>query len=297
MARWRWCLAVLLIAVWAIPAPAQNSDTAAPPTKTEKKSIKKPKTPAKSEPAPPATPVKKEAPPPAEKKASGDFEPVSGDYLVIKEGAVLRDAPRPNAGKIGTVDVGARIEATGRARNGEWVAVRHNGKDGFLPGNLTVRLIDGRLERDLTGRAHPSNGPDCSYTIRFDGRSRVEGEIMDTADYWVSFKCQYRGRPLNFTAFMFLTEAPYDLSPKEVHQLSVEVNDAGAEYDEALAATVMYHRTKGELTFDGATPRTFAAPGGAPKRSVKEFADVLRGAVEMAVAAWNQEAWKELAKH
>jgi hypothetical protein len=118
---------------------------------------------------------------------------------------------------------------------------------------------------------------------------------MVTADYWVDFSCRRGGRRFAFKAFMFVTEVPLDPSRGDAHQVSVEVGDVGGEYEEALAAVMLFRPSRRELVLDRVQPDAFAAAEPIKERRAEDVREALVAAVEMALAAWNAKAWDALA--
>lgn len=222
-------------------------------------------------------------------------EPLSGLYIVAKDVAAQR-GPDAGAGKSLSLEKGDRVEAVGRAK-GTWLAVQSEGKDaGFVPVGVLLPLIDGAVPGKLAGKAEGEGGRQCDYIIHFEGKSEVEGESFETADYEVRFKCISKGKPLDFRAYMFITEAPQHPSPKPVYQVSVDVLEVGGEYEEVLSVILEYRPVDGVIAFDTVTLPDFAHKPKVTEYPAKTIAEALAGAVQTAVHTWNDKAWVKIAE-
>ena len=131
------------------------------------------------------------------------IKPGTGIYLVTKD-VNVRAKPMTGSKRVGGFKRGERIKVVGRAP-GAWVAVRKSGKDfGFVYEPILLPLIDGTLDKDLTGRIEAKGSPVCDYRVRFEGKSVAEGQLFKFADYEVAWKC------ITKTCLLYTSPSPRD---------------------------------------------------------------------------------------
>lgn len=222
--------------------------------------------------------------------------PLEGEYVVMKD-VNVRAKPKTKSKKIGSLKAGRRVQVVAKAP-GAWMAVRDGTKDlGFVYAPMLMPLIDGTLAEDLTGKASVKGGAECDYRIRFDGKSPVEGQLFEIADYDVMWKCKVGKRQIRFRTPMFITEAPYQLGSQRVFQINVDVLDLYGGYEDILSTIVLYEKDKDRVIFDGVSIKKY---GQTPKEKTLKAGNVseaLTGAVRIALSAWNKSAWKDLIKN
>ena len=220
-----------------------------------------------------------------------DLKPYTGQYLAMKD-ANVRAKPETKGKKIGSVKKGTRIEAVGRAK-GAWLAVRKDGRNlGFVYELILVPLVDGALENDIQGKAKAAGGRSCQYTVHFEGKSPVEGESFEISDYTVTFRCQNKGKKFEFPAYMFITEAPYQLSQKPVFQITIDLREVGDSFEESFSTNMMYRRKGGKVVFDGVNQDKFKAKIKNLQEDADDIEEALSAAVEIAVQVWNAKVWR-----
>jgi len=219
--------------------------------------------------------------------------PISGTYVVLKD-VNVRAKPNTASKRIGSLKKAERVQAAGQPKDAAWLAVRKDGKDlGFVFAPVFMRLIDGTLKAPVSGAAD-GPGASCRYTIRFDGKGRVEGEIFETSDYDVEFTCGGADDATHFSAFMFITEAPLRLSKKSIFQVSVDIHELRDCCDNTPSTTLLFNLKSGKIVLDAVIPKEFSRTPKAKDRSAKDVPAALRGAVELALASWNAAMWKAL---
>jgi hypothetical protein len=222
---------------------------------------------------------------------SFDLKPYSGLYLAMKD-ANVRAKPDTKGRKIGSVKKGTRIEAVGRAE-GAWLAVQKDGRNlGFVYELILVPLIDGTLEKDIRGKAKATGGRTCQYTVHFEGKSPVESEPFEISDYTVTFRCQNKGKKFEFPAYMFITEAPYQLSQKPVFQITIDLREVGDSFEESFSTNMMYRRKDGIVVFDSVNQAEFKAKTKNLQEDADDVEEALSAAVEIAARAWNAKVWR-----
>lgn len=220
--------------------------------------------------------------------------PEAGFFLVTKD-INVHIKPITASKSVGLLKKGTRVEAVGRPEDAAWLGVKQNGRElGYVYAPVLLPLIDGSQIPDIKGAAEAGNGTACDYAIRFDKRNAVEGEPSGTYDYDVSYKCAAKGVKFEFPAFMFITEAAFDLTQNQIYQINVDVLEVGDSFEEALSATFMYHKKADKIVFDGISQGDF---GKKPKVTEMPAADVesaLSAAARITLDTWNDKAWKEL---
>jgi hypothetical protein len=226
------------------------------------------------------------------------IEPLVGTYIVLRD-VRIRALPKTKSKKVGLFKAGKRIHVVGRAAFA-WVAVRENGEDvGFVYDQVLLPLIDGTLDKDLTGKASGGvkGGAECGYTISFEGKSAVEGQVFEIADYDVLWDCRSGSRKVKFRTPMFITEAPYQMGSKRIFQINIDILDMDSGYEDIFSTTILFNMDKDRIVFDGVSIEKY---GMIPKTKVAKattVAEALTATVEMAIQAWNKAAWSDLIKN
>ena len=222
-------------------------------------------------------------------------EPYKGTYIVLKD-VSIRALPKTKSKRKGSYKAGRRIQVVGFAP-GAWVAVREKGRDvGFVYENVLLPLIDGTLARDLIGKASAKGKPatECRYIISFEGKSAVEGQVFEIADYDIVWDCNREKRKIKFRTPMFITEAPYPLSQKRVFQITVDVVDLDGGYDEIFSTFILFNMEKGLVLYDGVSNEKYGRVPATKKFPAKTVSQALKGAAQIALQVWNKAAWKDL---
>ncbi len=224
-----------------------------------------------------------------------NIEPAKSLYLVLKD-ANVRAKPETKSEKIDTVRQGSHVRGAGVAKGGAgWVAVVKDEKPfGFVYATALSSIIDGELKKELTGSVRMENGIRCDYIIRYRGRSEVEGEPIEIADYDLISTCRKKGRRFRFFAPMFMTEGAYDMSDKQVYQINIDIVEIRADPDTVFSTVTFYHAKKRKVIFDSVTIKSYA--GKKPLRSLAAATvpDALKAAAEIAFKSWNKKVWKTL---
>lgn len=223
--------------------------------------------------------------------------PASGFY-VAASAVNLRTKPSTQASKRGGLKRGMRVEAFGAAENGSWLAVRQDDRElGFVFAEMLLPLIDGTLNAPIKGKTDSGNGKDCEYAIRFSGKNSVEGELFETSDYEIDWTCKINGREISFPGFMFITEAPFQLSNNRVYQISMDLLGVVREYDEVFSTVFLYRRDERKVVFDSVSMKDFAAQPGVNALEAASVAEALSAAANIAPGAWNERVWEMLAQN
>lgn len=222
----------------------------------------------------------------------------NGTYLVIKD-VSLRSLPKTKSKRLGSFKTGQRIQVAGFA-DGLWVAIRKNNRDvGFVYGKYLLPLIDGTLSKDLKGKVSTRKklNTNCQYTISFEGKSSVEGQLFKISDYDILWDCIRGKKKILFRTPMFITEAPYKLSQKRIFQITIDVLDQDRGYDEVLSTFVLYDEKKGVVFYDGISIKKYGYTAATKKIPATSTALALKGAAAIALKTWNKKAWKDLIKN
>jgi hypothetical protein len=224
-----------------------------------------------------------------------ELAPAAAVYLVLKD-ANIRELPETKSRRTGSIKEGERIESEGKAKGTEWVSVSENGKvTGFVYAPVLAATIDGTLKQDLNGETDLSPGPRCRHRVRFEGKSRVEGEPLETSDYQVAFQCRHGGRDVTFDAAMFITEIPYLSSRKDVYQINIDIPEIATTVEQVLSVTVMYHPGNAEAVFDTVSASEMASDAPTKSRPARTVPEALNAAVAIAISAWGAPVWERLA--
>ena len=220
-----------------------------------------------------------------------DLKPHSGRYLATRD-ANVRAKPETKSKKIGSVRKGTRVEAVGKAK-GAWLAVKRDGRDlGFVYEPILVPLIDGALAKDIEGKVAIADGGSCRYLIHFEGKSAVADKSFEISDYTITFRCETKGKKFEFPAYMFITEAPYQLSQKPVFQITIDLRDVGDSFEESFSTNMKYRRTQGEVVFDSVNQAAFRSKTKNLQEDADDVEEALAATVEIAVRAWNAKVWR-----
>ena len=226
------------------------------------------------------------------------IKPLVGTYIVLKD-VRIRSLPKTKSKRLGVFKTGKHIQVVGRAAF-SWLAVRENGKDvGFVYDQVLLPLIDGTLEKELTGKASggPNGDAKCDYIISFEGKSAVEGQVFEIADYDVLWDCRSGSRKVKFRTPMFITEAPYLMGPKRIFQINVDILDLDGGYEEIFSTTVLFNMDKDRIFFDGVSIQKYGKIPKTKEAKATSVVQALTGTVEMAIQAWNKAAWTDLIKN
>ena len=221
-----------------------------------------------------------------------ELNPVFGKFLVMKA-INVRATPETGGAKLGTLTKGQTVHAVGRAPKTQWLAVRKDGTDlGFVYAPMLVRVIDGKIERPIVGFIEDKTRFSCRFEIRFEEKSDVEGTNLITSDYWTSLDCMRPDGHLTRELFMFLTETPYHPNHPGVFQISVEMNDVGEDYDEALAAVTLFNFDEGTVEMSGISPKSYMRKEKETSRKARDVETALSAALELTLHSWSDKAWE-----
>jgi len=222
--------------------------------------------------------------------------PASGRFLVAAE-TTVRAKPSAKAARSGRLERGTRVEALGATADGKWLAVHWSGREmGFAVREALLPLIDGNLREPVKGTAPLPSGGTCAFAIRFTGKTAVEDDIIETADYDMDWQCAVAGRRLAFPGFMFITEAPFQLSDNQVYQISVDLLNVSREYDEIFSTVFLYRRAEAKVIFDGVSQRELAAEPASREAPAGSVREALAAAGRLAPTAWGTDVWTILSE-
>ena len=219
----------------------------------------------------------------------------AGTYLVTKD-VNVRAKPLTGSKRVGGFKRGDRIKVVGRAP-GAWVAVRKGGKDfGFVYEPILLPLIDGTLDKELTGRIKAKGSPACDYRVRFEGKSVAEGQLFKFADYEVAWKCTVGKSKIEFLTPMFMTEAPYQASKKGIYQITIDHLELEDNLEEVISTTVYFKRKKKQVNFDSVSSKKYRKQPAVKEMQADDVAQALVVAVRLSYGAWNKAVWRDLSK-
>ncbi len=226
---------------------------------------------------------------------SVNLAPGAGIYLANKDVAV-RASPDTDSARITRLKKGARIEAIGKTEDAAWLAVKQGDKKlGYVFAPYLLPLVNGYLNEDIKGGFSAPGKRKCKYVISFDEKNTAPEEAAGTFDYDIAYNCKKGAVKFKFFAFMFITEAPFDMTRSKVYQINVDVLDIGDRFDEVLSVTFMYDKKKSFVTFDGVSQKPFAGEPSIKGKKALSVKDALKAAVEIAAGAWKFNVWEVLA--
>ena len=243
--------------------------------------------------------------PPVEKDDQGrildaqgePLSPASGYFLSISD-VNLRAKPSTRAQKRGRLERGSRVEAIGAAENGSWFFVRRGEQElGFVFAETLLPLIDGTLDAPLTGMTESGSDRSCRYLIRFVGKNLVEGELFETSDYEVDWECALNDKQITFPGYMFITEAPFQLSENRVYQISIDLLNVTREYDEVFSTIFLYRLGENEVVLDSVSMKEYGVEPKVARLAARTVAEALAAAAKIAPRAWNDTVWSMLASN
>ena len=225
-----------------------------------------------------------------------ELTPSPKTYLVVKD-ANVRAGPALRARRLTRLPKGVRVEARGRAKGTEWIAVRRDGRDlGFVYKTVVAPLLDAKVDAPVKGFLEAGGRPKCGFELSFEGRTEVEDEIQVTADYGVELDCGAKGTKVRFAATMFVTEVPYRDLTKAEYQINVDLFGVPEDEENGLSIFTIYRPEKGELRFGGISDPDYASRARPGKSEAKTVREALIAALRMAHRSWGSKVWAELRK-
>lgn len=222
----------------------------------------------------------------------------AGRYVIVTD-ANVRAKPETKSERLTVLRKGERVEAAGRPKGTEWIAVRREGKDlGFVYKTVAAPMIDGEVAGPLTGALEAEGKPLCAYTVAFTGKFNVPDELQQTADYEAAFECEEGDRTIEFRATMFITELPYLDTTKHEFQINVDILGVlGPDEDEGIFSVIsVYRLLEKEVAFDSITEEGLGSGADIEPRPADGVRAALVAALEIAHAAWGPKLWTALAK-
>lgn len=217
---------------------------------------------------------------------------------VIAKDVNVRAGPKTKAKKVGSLRRGKRVGVAGYAKSDKgWTAVLQDGEPlGFVYGEMLMHVIDGKLTERLIGETARPNGQPCTYAIRFDGKSPVEGGLFEVSDYTLKLRCGEGDKRLKVDLPMFMTEAPFRLGSTPEFQITIDIVEISDGYDQVYSVTSIYHGTKETIKFDSTTIADFTGSPDKKTYPATSIHEALKRAVQLAVSAWNDKVWTTLEK-
>lgn len=231
----------------------------------------------------------------ASKFGDVDVKPLTGRYLVTSD-LNVRARPATKGKRLTTLPKGTEVDAIGKAP-GSWLAISLPDIDvGYVYQPALLPLQDGRLAQDLIGVIERADGRVCEYVIRFDGKTEVQGQAFQSADYEAVLSCVAATdtAPLVFTAPMFMTEGPFNGSRRPLFQIGIDLLELSQDYDRFFSTNLIYDRGKGEVRFDNVSVKAYATKPDPSRRPVERLTDALTSALTLAVHSWTATAWSDL---
>ena len=215
-------------------------------------------------------------------------------YIALKD-VNVRKAPKTSAPKVTTLPKGLRVSAAGKAKGTKWIAIIKDGKDlGFVYGKALAVVLDGKLSSSITGKLESLDKPKCDYTISFDTKHKVKGELQVISDYSVAFDCKIRKKSFKFLAAMFITELPYLEHKRNIFQISVDLPSVVDSGGEVMSVTTLYHLKKGKLILENVSVPKMANKANSSSKWLETVPEILEATVNLSYRVWGQKVWKML---
>ena len=225
--------------------------------------------------------------------------PAGGPYVAFKD-VNVRAKPTVKSKKVGSIKKGTRMRLLGypegKAEYKDWAAVEIEGLgQGFIITSVLLPLLDGVLAEPIMNPDYSAKaGPHCQFVIRYEGSTPVEGDAFNTADYDVPILCTDGEERARFSAFMFLTEAPYRMTPGGDFQVGIDVLRIESNMDAHMSYTFLYRPKDGVVVLDSVSHTEFVDSKAESERQVKDVPALLQAVVEMTVESWNDTAWERI---
>ena len=232
----------------------------------------------------------------AEEFMGYEIEGGSITYIVRRD-VNVRSKPKTDSKRIMGLKKGRMIQSTGHYMG--WVSIVEDGQPvGFAYKKFLIPLIDGSLKEKISGTVKKSGRFECSYTVKFAGKSEAGNEVYKMADYDVHTVCKVNGRELSFSMFMFMTEGPYKRSSPSVHQINIDVLqfEYMETYDEVFSTTLFYDHDAELLRYDEASLPDLVSPPEQKELDATSVEEALSKAIAMTFDSWKHKVWQELAK-
>ncbi len=222
--------------------------------------------------------------------------PAAPAYFVLKD-VNVRGKPLTKSPRVGRMRKGLRVQAVGKAKGANWIAVRKQGKDwGFVYASALAPVLDGTISKPLTGKLSVEGLPGCDYVITYEGRHPVDGDLQIISDYVAELSCNVKSRKLVFNATMFLTELPSQNLRKDIFQVNVDLLAVKDKEEEIMSVTSLFEYGKKEVMFDSVTIDSFARTRPGTRKKAISIPAVLTAALEFAHEVWGPLVWTALGK-
>ena len=232
----------------------------------------------------------------AEEFMGVEIEVGPATYIVLRN-VNVRSRPETKSKRLKGLKKGNKVQSTGYHQG--WITIIEEGKPvGFAYKKFLLPLIDGSLEKDVTGMTKVAGRFECNYQLVYAGRSDAGNEVYKMADYDINAICKVNGRKLEFSMFMFMTEGPSRRSRPSIHQITVDILqfEYMEDYDDVFSTIVYYDHVKHQIVYDGASLPDLVSPPEQLKLDARSVEEALSQAVAMTFGSWKPKAWKELAK-
>lgn len=222
------------------------------------------------------------------------IQPIGTTYVFLAD-VHVRAEPSTKGNRVGTIKSGDRVRVAGKTQGG-WLAVRQDGRAwGFVYTPQLMPLVDGAIERDLTGKVTVDDKTSCEFRIRFEGKGEIEGEEYQSFDYEVAYACGVDGKSARFITPMFLGEAPHQLSQNAVFQITVDLLELYHGGSDVLSTVLLYDRDRDKVVLDGVSLDEFRSASPLKEKPAENVGQALAAAAEMTLRAWNKKTFAALA--
>jgi hypothetical protein len=226
----------------------------------------------------------------------------SPKYYLAEKDVNVRSRPQTKSLRVSRLHKNERIKSAGRVKGTKWVAVEKNQKIiGYVYNSFLVPIIDGRITELIKGNLSGNNVgarnlPLCNYKIKFDQKSKVDGDIQIISDYLLGMECDYEKKVLKIKATMFLTELPYLRNKKPIYQINIDISDILMEDEDMFSVSVLYDAVKNNVKYHSVSMDSMKSADVIPVQKASDVISALKGAVFIAHKSWGDIIWAELAK-
>ena len=219
-----------------------------------------------------------------------------GTYLVRKD-VNIRSLPKTSGKRLGKFEDGAVIEVAGRVAKSDWyAAIDENGPVGFVFGSVLSPIIDGRVDKDVTGELQVGPGLRCGFRIIFMAKTGGDGGLIRSSDYETTIVCERNQQRVRFPAQMFITEEPFNGSRKQrIFQINVDLLNGLHDLDDIFSTITLFDLDKNQVRFDKTTePKFIAGAASTEARPAESVPEALAAALEIALMIWSPVVWDEI---
>jgi hypothetical protein len=220
-----------------------------------------------------------------------------GLYLVKSNNVNVRAKPSTNGKKLSKLQKRDIVISNGYIKGTNWLFVSEGDqKLGYVFARSLTPLIDGTLKKPIKGSFSFSAPQEinCSYDITYEGRAIEEETLFISADYQTQINCRSANININLDATTFMSEVPFDLRQKRIYQITLNLPEIAAGYEEFVSATSLYNQEKSIVKMHHLAPKNLKVKKLPEPKPAKNIEEALRQALIMQLQSFNEKGWKVL---